>query len=103
MSISFFVDGRELRPLREFFLKTDVTTGLELKLHDYDLHLYQQLYLLFSQSSSKFLNGEFSLTRPASMQIYWNKGMCLGKKRVQLPLTGFGTATWPPFQFGTPL
>ena len=39
----------------------------------YDLHLYRQLYLLFSQSSPKFLNGEYSLTRPASMQIYWNK------------------------------
>ena len=40
----------------------------------------------------------FSLTWPASMQIYWNK------KRVQLPEDWFGTPTWPPFLcFGTPI
>ena len=27
----------------------------------------------------------FSLTRPASMQIYWNKRKHLHKKRIQLP------------------
>ena len=46
----------------------------------------------------------FSLTWPASMQIYWNKRKCLHKKRVQLPQDLFGTPTWPPFQgFGTPI
>ena len=46
----------------------------------------------------------FSLTRPASMQIYWNKRKRLDKKRVQLPEDWFGTPTWPPFHcFGTPI
>ena len=45
----------------------------------------------------------FSLTWPASMQIYWNKKKRLHKKRVQLPKDPFGTPTWPPFHcFGTP-
>ena len=39
----------------------------------------------------------FSLTWPASMQIYWNKRKLLHKKRVQLPEDWFGTPTWPPF------
>ena len=39
----------------------------------------------------------FSLTWPASMQIYWNKRKCLQKKRVQLPEDWFGTLTWPTF------
>ena len=44
----------------------------------------------------------FSLTWPASMQIYWNKRKRLHKKRVQLPEDWFGTPTWPPFHcFGT--
>ena len=44
----------------------------------------------------------FSLTWPASMQIYWNKRKRLHKKRVQLPQDWFGTQTWPPFHcFGT--
>ena len=44
----------------------------------------------------------FSLTWPASMQIYWNKRKRLHKKRVQLPQEWFGTQTWPPFHcFGT--
>ena len=44
----------------------------------------------------------FSLMRPASMQIYWNKRKRLHKKRVQLPQDWFGTQTWPPFHcFGT--
>ena len=38
----------------------------------------------------------FSLTWPASMQIYWNKRKRLHKKRVQLPQDWFGTATWRP-------
>ena len=44
----------------------------------------------------------FSLTWPASMQIYWNKRKRLHKERVQLPQDWFGTQTWPPFHcFGT--
>ena len=39
----------------------------------------------------------FSLTWPASMQIYDTKRNCLHKKRVQLPQDCFGTPTWPPF------
>ena len=50
------------------------------------------------------LNRVFSLTRPAYMQIYWNKRTRLHKKRVQLPEDWFGTPTWPPFHcFGTPI
>ena len=46
----------------------------------------------------------FSLTWPASMQIYCNKRERLHKKRVQLPQDWFGTPTWPPFHcFGTPI
>ena len=46
----------------------------------------------------------FSLTWPASTQIYWNKRKRLHKKRVQLPADWFGTPTWPPFHcFGTPI
>ena len=41
----------------------------------------------------------FSLTWPASMQIYWNKRNRLHKKGVQLPEDWFGTLTWPPFHF----
>ena len=49
-------------------------------------------------------NGVFSLTWPASMQIYWNKRKRLHKKRVQLPQDWFGTPTWPPFHcFWTPI
>ena len=44
----------------------------------------------------------FSPTRPASMQIYWNKRKRLHKKRVQLPQDWFRTPTWPHFHgFGT--
>ena len=51
------------------------------------------------------LNRVFSLTWPASMQIYWNKKRKrLHKKGVQLPQDWFGTPTWPPFHcFGTPI
>ena len=46
----------------------------------------------------------FSLTRPASMQIYWNKRKRLHNKGVQLPQDDFGTPTWAPFHcFGTPI
>ena len=43
------------------------------------------------------VNRAFSLTWPASMQIYWNKRKRLHKKGVQLPQDWFGTPTWPPF------
>ena len=44
----------------------------------------------------------FSLTWPASMQIYWLKRKRLHKKGTQLPQDWFGTPTWPPFHcFGT--
>ena len=39
----------------------------------------------------------FSLTWPASMQIFWNKRKRLHKKRSQLPGDCFGTPTWRPF------
>ena len=46
----------------------------------------------------------FSLTWPASMQIYWRKRKRLHKKGIQLPEDWFGTPTWPPFHcFGTPI
>ena len=49
-------------------------------------------------------NKAFSLTWPATIQIYENKRNCLHKKRVQLPQDLFGTPTWPPFlSFGTPI
>ena len=49
-------------------------------------------------------NRAFSLTWPASMQIYWNKRKRLHKKRVQLPEDWFRTPIWPPFHcFGTPI
>ena len=52
----------------------------------------------------EFLYRVFSLTWPASMQIYWNKRKRLHKKRVQLPQDWFVTPTWPPFHcFGTPI
>ena len=62
----------------------------------------------FCQSMSLFnkavLYRVFSLTWPASMQIYWNKRKRLHKKRVQIPQDWFGTSTWPPLHcFGTPI
>ena len=49
-------------------------------------------------------NRAFSLTWPATIQIYENKRNYLHKKRVQLPQDLFGTPTWPPFlSFGTPI
>ena len=47
--------------------------------------------------SWKSCNSVFSLTWPASMQIYWNKRKLFYKKRVQLPQDWFGTPTWPVF------
>ena len=52
----------------------------------------------------KTLKRAFSLTWPASMQIYWNKIKRLHKKSVQLPQDLSGTPTWPPFHcFETPI
>ena len=46
----------------------------------------------------------FSLTWPASVQIYWNKKKRLHKERVELPQHYFGIPTWSPFHcFGTPI
>ena len=46
----------------------------------------------------------FSLTRLASMLMYWNKRKHLHEKRVKLPEDFLGTPTWPPFHcFGTPI
>ena len=46
----------------------------------------------------------FSLTWPASMQIYWNKWKYLHKKKVHVPQDCLRTLTWPPFHcFGTPI
>ena len=47
-------------------------------------------------SRSDFFYRVFSLTWPASMQIYWNKRKRLHEKRVELPEDWFGTPTWPP-------
>ena len=63
-------------------------------------------YVVAQRDTTKFLfeYRAFSLTRPASMQIYENKRKCSHKKRVQLPQDWFGTPTWPPFYcFGTPI
>ena len=63
---------------------------MRIRLHDWSI-LPSALYRVFS------------LTSPASMQIYRNKRKRLHKKRVQLPEDWFGTPIWPPFHcFGTP-
>ena len=40
----------------------------------------------------------FSVTCPASVQIYWNKRKRLHKKRFQLPQDWYGTPIWPPWR-----
>ena len=40
----------------------------------------------------------FSVTCPASVQIYWNKTKRLHKKSVQLPQDWYGTPIWPPWR-----
>ena len=40
----------------------------------------------------------FSLTWPASMQIYWKERKRLHKKRVQLPQDWLGAPIWPPWR-----
>ena len=52
----------------------------------------------------RVLQTPFSLSWPASIQIYLNKRKCLHKKRVQLPEDWFATLTWPPFHcLATPI
>ena len=64
-----------------------------------DCHLH-----IFSDNHSRNSCRVFSLTWPASIQIFWNKRKRLHKKGVQLPQDWFGTPTWPPFHcFGTPI
>ena len=46
------------------------------------------------QLALNWFSGAFSITWPASMQIYWNKRKRLHKKRVQLPQDCFGTPWW---------
>ena len=53
---------------------------------DFALRLYRRNYRAFS------------LTWPASMQMYWNKRKRLHKKRVQLLQDWFGTRIWPPWR-----
>ena len=69
----------------------------------FQLHVLQQRFNtqhrtfvgIVKAQKRKLFNKVFSLTRPASMQIYWNKRKGLHKKRVQLPQNWFGTPTWP--------
>ena len=53
----------------------------------------------------RLFNSAFSLTWPASMQIYWNKRKRFHKKRFQLSQDCLGQAPiWPSFHcFGTPI
>ena len=53
------------------------------------------ILLSLGEDNSKLAYRAFSLPRPASLQIYWNKRMCLNKKRVQLPQDWCETPTWP--------
>ena len=63
-----------------------------------------RVYHVITERKRLSIYRAFSFTWPASMQIYWNKGKRLHKKRVQLPEDWFGTPTWPPFHcFGTPI
>ena len=62
----------------------------------------QGKWFCFSLTGSSYR--VFSLTWPASTQIYWNKRKRLHKKRVQFPEDWFGAPSWPPFHcFGTPI
>ena len=49
------------------------------------------------KTSKSGLYRAFSLTRPASILIYWRKRKCLHKERIQLPKDFLDTPTWPPF------
>ena len=50
-----------------------------------DVIFSSRAYALVYHGLSAYTNRVFSLTWPASMQIYWNKRERLHKKRVQLP------------------
>ena len=64
----------------------------------------KQRALWYVMVFSGVVNRAFSITWPASMQIYGNKWKRLHKKRVQLPEDCLGTPTWPPFYcFATPI
>ena len=78
--------------------------------HSHNLHLLALLGL-FTDRNDRFptlsyiSTGEistleyraFSLTWPASMEIYWNKTKRFYMKRVELPQDWLGTPTWPPW------
>ena len=84
------------------YLPTLKTHVVNLKRDAKDLSRDLQRVEVRGKLGSKTPYSVFSLTLPASMQIYWNKRKRLHKKRVQLPQAWFGTQTWPPFHcFGT--
>ena len=66
----------------------------------HEMHLLALLGLLHTKMTDfpTLSYGAFSLTWPASMQIYWNKREPWHKKRVQLPQDWFGTTTWTPWR-----
>ena len=59
--------------------------------------LHTVKHLPYTNFNGKNWYRTFSLTWPASMEIYWSKRKYLRKKRVQLPQDWLGTPTWPPF------
>ena len=66
--------------------------------------IYEYIIPSRASGAEKTAYRVFSLTWPASMQIYWNKRKRLHKKGTQLPKDWFGTPTWPPFYCcGTPI
>ena len=70
--------------------------------NDWNLWRFHLRIAMFENSGKIYR--VFSLTWPASMQIYGNKRKRLHKKRVQLPQDWFRTPTWLPFHcFGTPI
>ena len=59
--------------------------------------LHTVKHLPYTNFNGKNWYRTFSITWPASMEIYWSKRKYLRKKRVQLPQDWLGTLTWPPF------
>ena len=85
-----------MRERYRLLLRCSVIQGTLNNAMYYDkIHLNTMLY------HSRQCNRVFSLTWPASMQIYWNKRKRLHKKRVQLPEDWYGIPTWPPFHWNT--
>ena len=69
-----------------------------------ELHYTMSQLLIMDDRLREAPYRSFSLTWPATMQIYWDKNKFVHKKRVQLPQDWFGTPTWPSFHcFGTPI